>query len=263
MSKCLIFFGQNRLSEVFYYYLNNQINIDEFDVYISGWLYEQDKLDHFKKYFKIKNYSLIDPSTYLSEHIDSFNVRNKKAMIDVCNIGNCQAFAQHISMDNIKTFVNLKKYNNVYITRSDSVNLFDISYDVIQNTIYDRVISNKKINGNFLYGDGLGCYNFCKNFLKNTVEYFDRSTSSDKGSPRFLWHNNALQCGVNISNIKLNTLFIRPGVEKYEWQKPYIIDTWDLFNKLKRYTNCVDNINFKDISIEELVDYKHTYLDCT
>ena len=29
------------------------------------------------------------------------------------------------------------------------------------------------MNGHFLYGDGEGCFNFCKDFFKNTIQYQD------------------------------------------------------------------------------------------
>ena len=261
MSKCLIFFGQNRLSEVFVYYLNKQLNLEEYDIYISGWLYDKSKLDLFKKYFTITNFNFIDPVEYLEQTIDSFNVKNKAEIFKLCTSENlCRAYAQHISVDNIKNFVDLKKYQSIYITRSDTVNLFVLPKINHNNTIYDKIVK-EKINGNFLYGDGQGCYNFCFNFLKNTIQYYDDLNNTKTGSPRFLWYNNSIKSGVNITSLKLTSLFIRPGVENYNWKSPQIIDKWGLYVKLKNNTNCVNNIKFNEISTDTLISYKRKYLD--
>ena len=181
---------------------------------------------------------------------------------------------------------NGKKYKAVYITRSDVVNVFTEPIQLQNNTIYDRQVdvfpafkpieSNNNcvlpiLNGHFLYGDGEGCFNFCKDFFKNTIQYQDFIRVNDLlfkkmkanilrtvESPRCSWYINALYSKVNITPATCSSHIIRPGVENYNWKDIRTISKWDLFSKVKRYSNYVDGLEgiiFESISVERLREY--------
>ena len=278
--KCIIFYGQNRFTNIFLHYFKSlPINFDEYDIYVSGWTTDVKKYSYFTDNFDIKGCSFIDPSLYFENVTSNLFLYNKESTINTCRRDNCRAYAQYISLHNISNIVDLRKYNSVYITRSDTINEFHIPERCEKNTIYDTIVikdNNKDclsphINGFYLYGDGLSCYRFCNTLLYNSLRYQDLVYHMDfmkkiksnilptAGSPRFLWYLNAFYNKIKIIDQPSVVTVIRPGIEKYNWKNKELIRKWDLFYKLKMGTDylngCFESIIFESTPLDSLFEY--------
>lgn len=273
--KCIIFFGEIRTPELCYNLFKQNFNIDEYDVYISGW--DRD-IDNVKKLASLTNTietSIINPEKYLKKYNISSSV-----LYDKCSQGNCRIFGQYISIDNIKNF-NIKKYKEVLITRPDIYLKFTRPDQIEDNCIYDQpFITNMSdyrkrysLYGFFFYGNGNTISRICDNFFENVINFFDFNESYKKilenfnmdltyacSSPRCMWYVGCLKD----KNIKIRIIddlechLVRPGVEKYNWRDPITHLKWSVYKKYKMFlsrNSKEEQLTFESIDMATLSEH--------
>lgn len=270
--KCIVFYGEIRVPELCYELYNRNFNLEDYDIYISGWDRDLKDINTLKKNTKAKGVSIINPVEYLKR----YNFEST-SLLDKCNFTNCSIFGQYISIDNIKNF-NIEKYKEVLITRPDLYLKFSKPNKIEDNCIYDQPFvthlpNDKKrfsLYGFFLYGSGKTLSAICENFFENILKFYDFNDSYDKilkkiqlrisyacSSPRCMWYIGVFKD----KNIKIKTIkdlvcyLVRPGVEKYDINDPDIIHKWAVYKKYKRnlsLQNKHEQLTFESIDMESI-----------